>query len=470
MLSHDTAASGRRARHRAVAAGLLSVAVGACLAAAGAAAPATASGAASAAAPWAADGAAENHGLMFETFGPDGRITLAHGGPDRSPAVVPIPRDLHLASGDSAPTTESPVLVPMHENGRHANRIDLIFVGDGYLASEMPVFAQSAEKAWQALMSYEPYKTYQNFFNASRIEIPSPVSGISNDPTDGIVKKTPLGMHFFCHGIERLLCVDTKAAAAYASLVPGISHVVAIAHTTTYGGAGGSITTLAGENEFSDGVIVHEMAHTIADLGDEYQTPFEESTGAEAGALANVTSRTAEYMKEHKHKWWRWLGKPSADGGVVGAYAGANYYAEGFYRPSEDSEMRTLGKPFNPPSIEALIESFYVSRYGDDSIDPIDSVSPEPTPDGIVDRNGTTLTATLVPLVGRDYKVWWSVGGVEVPGSRGKTSLALATAPLKRGEWNLVSLDVVDDNPAVLDEDFREKNMHKTRYWWVWGG
>ncbi|NUP51382.1 MAG: hypothetical protein HOW97_29320, partial [Catenulispora sp.] len=452
---------------RAAAAALLSVSAGACLFAAGAT-PATASGPAAGAAPWRTQGAVEDRGMMFETFAPDGKITLVHGAADQAPTALPPSPELRLAPGGT-PTATSPVLVPMHENGRHDNRIDLIFVGDGYLASEMPVFAQSAENAWQALMNYEPYKTYQKFFNASRIEIASPVSGISNDPTDGVAKQTPLGMHFFCHGIDRLLCVNTKAAAAYANLVPGINHVVSIAHTATYGGAGGSITTLSGENQYSDGVIVHEMAHTIGGLGDEYQVPYEASTGAEAGDLANVTSRNADYMKANKHKWWRWLGKPSPDGSTVGAYEGANYYAKGFYRPSEDSEMRTLGKPFNPPSAEALIESFYVSRYGKDSIDPIDSVSPAPTPGGITDRSKTTLSASLVPLVGQDYTVWWGIGGVAVPGSRGSTSLNLATAPLKPG-WNQVSVYVVDDNPAVIDEDFRAKNMTKTRLWWVWGG
>ncbi|GAA2012612.1 hypothetical protein GCM10009839_03830 [Catenulispora yoronensis] len=446
---------------------MLSVSAGACLLAAAATGPATASGNA-AAAPWMTTGTTENHGLMFETFSPDGKITLAHGGPDHAPKALPVPKNLRPAPGAVA-TAATPTVIPMHDNGRHDNRIDLVFVGDGYLASEMPIFAQSAENAWQSLMAYEPFKTYQNFFDGSRVEVPSPVSGISNDPTNGIVRQTPLGMHFFCHDIDRLLCVDTNAAQTYANLLPGINHVVSIAHTTTYGGAGGSITTLAGENQFSTNVIVHEMAHTIAGLGDEYQVPFDTSTGAEAGPLANVTSRTEDYLKTNHHKWWRWLGKPSADGSTVGDYAGANYYAAGFYRPSLDSEMRTLGKPFNPPSIEALIESFYVSRYTSGSIDPIDSVTPAPTPDGIVDRSNVTLKASLIPLVGQDYTVWWGIGGVAVPGTLGSTSLDLNTAPLKPG-WNQVSIYVVDNNPAVIDEDFRSANMTKTRLWWVWGG
>ncbi|MFL6116651.1 MAG: M64 family metallopeptidase [Catenulispora sp.] len=467
MLRHDRGSSRRRTPRRAAAAAVLSAAVGACLFSATAAGPASA--ARDAAAPWKADGtASDDHGMMFETFSPGGRISLRTGGPDHAPAPLPIPKNLRLATVGTA-TPSTPTLVPMHANGPTANRIDLIFIGDGYLASEMPVFARSAENAWQALIAYEPYKTYQNFFNASRIEVPSPVSGISNDPANGVVKQTPLGMHFWCHNIDRLLCVNTKAAGAYAALVPGVSHVVSIAHTATYGGAGGSITTLSGENQYSDGVIVHEMAHTVGGLGDEYQVPYGTSTGAEAGDLANVTSRTADYMLVNRHKWWRWIGRPSPDGSVVGAYPGANYYAVGFFRPSLDSEMRTLGRPFNPPSAEALIESFYVSRSGKGSIDPIEAVTPVPDSNGIVNRH-TTLSAALVPLVGQNYTVYWGVDGAAVPGSLGRASLDLATAPLKHGQWNQVSLYVVDANPAVLDERFRAENMSKTRRWWVWGG
>ena len=465
MLRHTLDDHRRRGPRRAAAVALLSATLGACLLAASAAGPASAGAVRFGDTHANAD---DRGDMLFETFSPDGSITLRHGGDDHAPQALPTPRDLHLAPG-GLPTASGPVLVPMHENGRHDNRIDLVFVGDGYTASELPVFAQSAENAWQALMNYEPYKTYQNFFDASRIDIASPVSGISNDPTNGINKQTPLGMHFWCHGIDRLLCVDTKAANAYANLVPGINHVISIAHTATYGGAGGSITTLAGENQSSDGVIVHEMAHTIAGLGDEYDVPYDTAGGSDSD-LANITSQSAAQMSANHTKWWRWIGKPSPDGGTVGAYDGANYYAHGFNRPSQNSEMRALGQPFNPPSTEALIESFYLSRYGQGSINPIDSVTPAPTRNGITAKNGVTLTANLIPLVGQNYTVYWGVNGTAVSGSLGKTSLDLTNAPLKAGQWNQVLVYVIDNNPAVADPDFRAKNMTKSAMWWVWGG
>lgn len=423
--------------------------------------PTTGTGPAAGNEPWQVNtGAAPDRTALFETFSPGGRIALRAGGPDHPPRLAP---GLHLRGG-------APAASAMHLSGPAANRINLVFVGDGYTRADQPVFDASAERAWRALTAYQPYRTYQRFFDAWRVNVVSPSGGISGDPDRGTQRATPLGMHFWCHGIDRLLCVDTRAASAYGDLFPhAISHVIALAHTTTYGGAGGMITTLAGENPESDAVIVHEMAHTIGGLGDEYQTNPAPAPEADPSAPANVDSAPqVEEMLAHRTKWYRWLGRPTPDGGVVGAYEGANYLDKGFYRPSPDSEMRTLGRPFNPPSVEALIKSFYVSRTGQGTIDPIDAVAPSPAT-AVTDLR-QTLRAALIPLVGRGYTVYWSVDGVSVPGTLGRTSLPLARTPLHRGRWNRVTLWVIDGNPAVIDEAFRLRHMTKSRSWWVWGG
>lgn len=141
---------------------------------------------------------------LFETFYPGGRIKLRRGGPDHPPPLAP---GLHLRD-------DKPIAVAMHQNGPAANRIDLVFVGDGYTKDEQATFNASAERTWNALMTYEPYKTYQNFFDGWRVNLVSPVSGISNDPNQNTPRATPLGMHFWCHDVDRLLCVDTTAASA----------------------------------------------------------------------------------------------------------------------------------------------------------------------------------------------------------------------------------------------------------------
>ena len=141
---------------------------------------------------------------LFETCYRGGRTKLRRGGPDHPPPLAP---GLHLRD-------DKPIAVAMHQNGPAANRIDLVFVGDGYTKDEQATFNASAERTWNALMTYEPYKTYQNFFDGWRVNLVSPVSGISNDPNQNTPRATPLGMHFWCHDVDRLLCVDTTAASA----------------------------------------------------------------------------------------------------------------------------------------------------------------------------------------------------------------------------------------------------------------
>lgn len=398
-----------------------------------------------------ADDAAQS--TYFEAFAPDGSIAWRQG-----------------TAGDQAPTPlpkSAPTIVPMHDDGPTANRIGLVFVGDGYTASEQTKFASAAEQEWLAFTSFEPYKTYRNFFNATRIELDSPVSGISDDPTQGIVRATPLGMHFWCHGIQRLLCVDTDAAAGYGKQVSGHNLVIAVANTSTYGGAGGEVTTVAGQNPDSAKIIIHELGHTLGGLGDEYDVPYDTATGV-SSPYPNVSGMDEAGISSSKTKWYRWIGETSADGSRVGAYEGANYYKHGFWRPSADSDMRTLGVPFNPPSAEALIESFYAGHGSIPGVNPIDSVTPA-TSDSVQDPTAT-LSIVTVPLVGADYKVAWTVDGKAVPGADGSRSLKLGDAPLTPKAWNQVAVKVVDDTPMVRDEAFRTASMTQTRTWKVWGG
>lgn len=136
-MPRHTSEDRRRTPRRAAAVALLSATLGACLLAGSAAGPASAG----ATAFDRTHPSAEDRGDgVYETFAPDGSIALLPGGADRAPSALPVPRDLHLATA-GLPTAAAPVLVPLHDNGRHDNRIDLVFVGDGYLASEMPVFA-----------------------------------------------------------------------------------------------------------------------------------------------------------------------------------------------------------------------------------------------------------------------------------------------------------------------------------------
>ena len=345
-------------------------------------------------------------------------------------------------------------------NGPSANRIDLAFAGDGYTTADLPKYRQAVDAQWAAITALEPYKTYAKFFNVWRIDLVSPDSGVTGDPTGDVVKQTPLNMHFYCHGIARLLCVDDARSQALTAKMPTADVLFAIANSSTYGGAGGPVITVAGGNSLASQITPHEAAHTLAELGDEYGGLGAAGDVAEP-AQANLTVLTTDQMTQQKAKWWRWLGATAPDGSKIGAYPGGNYFDSGYFRPSEDSNMRTLGKPFNQPSAEALIKSFY--KF----VSPLDSQTPTA---GVSLERKATASITTPALTGTDFQIYWGVNGQLYAPANGQRSLNLATVPprlLPANQWVSLTATVRDTNAAVRDEDFRNASMTKTASWWI---
>lgn len=389
------------------------------------------------------------NGAWYEVFEQDGRITLRQAsGTDAKPET--------RAAGD-------PKHVVFADNGPTENRLDFVVEGDGYTQAELPKFAQETQNAWNALFSHEPLKTYAKYVNGHRIDIASPVSGISSDGDRKNVRSTPLGMRFWCHGIERLLCADTDKAEQYAKPVPMVNKIITIANTSTYGGAGGGITTATGSNQWSNQVLVHEMGHSLGGLGDEYDTPFGAGGGEEPN-FPNVTGFPLDMMRQNNLKWTRWLGAPSLDNATVGSSEGANYYSSGFYRPTPDSVMRTLGKEFNAPSVEALLKGIYTI------VKPIDAQTVEPR--GYLLPN-QQVWAKVQQLVGeRQLQVYWGLNNDPIAGTLGKTRISLGdyAGLLKKGQYNYLTFTARDTTDWMRDEAFRNDKMTQTVSWWVWGG
>lgn len=378
---------------------------------------------------------------LYEVFSPDGTISRQRG---------PV--------ADAAPPTAAPTAAPtvttILNSGRVANRLNLVFVGDGYTSAQLGTYAQNVSSLLNgSILAVQPFGVYRNYLNAYRVNLASPVSGISNDPTNGITRVTPLGMHFWCHGLDRLLCVNVNAANAYAAYAPGRDTVIAVANTTTYGGSGGPVTAVAGRNASAGSTVAHELGHTLGGLGDEYDVPYDRANGVEP-VPPNVTAYTGTQMVNARFKWYRWLGNATPDGGTIGAFEGANYFRFGFYRPSVNSLMRSLGHPFNVVGREAMVEGIYRK------VRPIDYAT----------TVGATQTRTsnvvVVPMRPTDHTlaVTWALDGRTITAANNKTTLSLSTVAMTAGRHTLTAT-VVDRTGWVRDEAFRASNMTQTVSW-----
>lgn len=342
------------------------------------------------------------------------------------------------------------------------NRIDVVFVGDGYTADQQALFHSDVDGIVGDMFMYEPFTTYRPFFRIHRVEVISNESGVDHDPVEGIFRDTALDMGFWCGGTERALCVNVNKALARArqGVETDVDQVVAIANTTKYGGVGypsNNLATSSGRNSSATQIVIHELGHSLGDLADEYNYGGPTNyTGGEL-APANVTIHTAAQMQAQSLKWFRWLGSslPGFDG-TVGAFQGGNYSETGVYRPTNNSMMRNLARPFNLPSAEALIREFYRE------VPPIE----DSTPAGPVDGSGAVYVIPVQPD-GHDLDIFWEVDGQPLPTLTGRTHVDLAALGFDDGVERVLKATVVDGTPWVRDPVIRAAFLTETRTWTV---
>ncbi|MFQ5805044.1 MAG: M64 family metallopeptidase [Phycisphaerae bacterium] len=347
-----------------------------------------------------------------------------------------------------------------YENGSRRsadNRIDFVIVGDGYTAEELDIYAVHADNAVAGFFAEEPFVTYSNYFLVHRIDVISNESGVDNDPVPGIERDTALDMGFWCHGIQRLLCVNVEAAYTYASNAPDVDLVLALANSTMYGGAGypnWNLATASGGNGSAVELALHEIGHGLGNLADEYDYGNGETYDGPEPVERNVSILDREAMLASGTKWAAWMDTtwPEFDG-RVSTYEGAYYHQYGIYRPTWNSKMRSLGRPFNIPSVEGLIIEFYKI------VNPIDAAT---QPDVMLNGTETVYVDPLDPI-GHSLDVQWALDGTPIPGATAET-LDLCTLELAGGE-HVLSVVVTDNTIWVRDEAARTQWMTQTLDW-----
>jgi hypothetical protein len=267
-----------------------------------------------------------------EVFAPDGSI-------HRAQAAVPrYPRATGRVTAN---------VVTIQRTGPSDQRFDLVFVGDGYTAGQLGLYHQHVLQRWEQLTGVEPFRSLKDRFNVWQVDVVSNESGSDNDPARGDRRDTALDSQFWCGGLDRLLCVDDQKAQQYAGLAPGDDQTLAVVNSATYGGSGGSVAVSSGGNSRAGEIVAHELGHSIGGLADEYDT-------GESGPYTGAEPREPNASKQRGTKWASYLGKPTPDGGVIGAYEGALYHKTGVFRPSQNSIMRTLGHPYNAVGLDIM--------------------------------------------------------------------------------------------------------------------
>ncbi|MFH8484404.1 M64 family metallopeptidase [Streptomyces longisporoflavus] len=373
-------------------------------------------------------------------------------GPGSHPRRTQVPASSPLTGKERSTIKEDGDVLPIVEAGASDTKVDVVFIGDGYTASQQEDFHADVRTKWKEMAAVQPYAEYEDLFNVWAVDAHSQESGVSGDPTSDVRKNTALDSAFFCDGIERLLCVDTNKVEAYASKAADPDLVIVLGNSAKYGGAGynavsspsgyDGIGTASSDHPDSDQVAVHETGHSFGKLADEYWYDESTYTGPEPGE-SNLTELSAAEMAAQRTKWHRWLGQDSPDGGKVGAYEGGGYHGHGLNRPTEDSIMRTLGREFNLPGREAMIAGFHQHAPV------LTGLTPAGRKIGGAERMRVRASAHA--------QVRWYVDGSEVRRARGASSANSGSLGVPAdGRAHTVTVRATDPSKAVRDPELRK--------------
>jgi hypothetical protein len=180
------------------------------------------------------------------------------------------PEDYHLLK-ENTKTTD--YIFEVKKNGPPAEKVDVVFLGEGYRMEEKDKFLNDVKRFSGYLFEIEPYKSHQEKFNLYGVFRPSAESGM-DEPRQQVYKNTTLKASFNAFDLDRyLLTEEGFLLREMAAQVP-YDTIVVLVNSKRYGGGGiyndYCITTV--DNQASKAVFLHEFGHSFAGLADEYYT------------------------------------------------------------------------------------------------------------------------------------------------------------------------------------------------------
>lgn len=255
-------------------------------------------------------------------------------------------------------------VTPVIVNGEPSEKVDLLFIAEGYTSSQMEKFRKDVEKFTEYLFDIEPYKSRSKDFNIWAVESVSDEEG-TDIPHEGIWRRTVAGSNFYTFKSDRYLTAPDQTVVAKLAANAPCDAMYVIVNTSKYGGGG--IYNYYGlsmsDHKTEAQVFVHEFGHSFAGLADEY---FYEGDVFE-NSFYNLNLEPWEpnitTLIDFRRKWATMLNPSTpvptpADSSnihTIGVYEGAAYCAKGIYRPYIDCRMRSNAAPGFCPVCQSAI-------------------------------------------------------------------------------------------------------------------
>jgi len=247
-------------------------------------------------------------------------------------------------------------------NGAPAQKVDLVFVAEGYTKDEMDKFRKDAERFANYLFQTKPFSDRKKDFNVWAVESPSEESGV-DIPGQNVWKNTALNSHFWTFGIDRYLTAPDLALIRDKVWNVPCDVLFVMVNSEKYGGGG--IYNYYGlgtvDHALSGIVFVHELGHSFAGLADEYfasEVAYNDFYNLKVEPWEpNLTT-----LVNFDAKWKNILpaGTPVptpsnvAHEGKIGVYEGGGYVTKGVFRPVINCRMRSNNADFCPVCQSAI--------------------------------------------------------------------------------------------------------------------
>jgi hypothetical protein len=289
-------------------------------------------------------------------YGPGTRITLRLGDGDRLDSRAragAFSLELTPDAGGRARGQDRAVPIARwgHDNPR---ALLLVLIGEAFTSAEAAAFDVAVDTCLQAFEVVPSLQPLLRALAPVKLLVPSKVSGITDK-----AGKTPFKARWRSAAAdERVILVDEGKISSTMSEVAGNrrAQAVVIVNSLRYGGSGGASAVVSRDMQSMQGVLVHELGHSLFGLADEYSAASGYPSDGEP-VLPNVSGPfTPASLK------WADMVAPGTPVPTpadqpqhsVGAYEGAMYSDRLRYRPAFNCRMRNLNADFCPVCRRAI--------------------------------------------------------------------------------------------------------------------
>ncbi|MEI7532931.1 MAG: M64 family metallopeptidase [Verrucomicrobiae bacterium] len=358
-------------------------------------------------------------------------------------------------------------------NGPTTNRVNLVFLSEGYTSGQVANFLNDATNAANAFLTAEPYAEYASYFNVFAIFTNSANAGSTHLNSYTYHLNNTCFNSTYDGNIDRIITIPPNPSdstnshgqgridALLQQYLPNTNNNFAVllvndvieGGSDTYGKV--AITALGNLSHF----LVHESGHAIGGLGDEY-------TDAYPGYSTNdVEPNTTTQTNYTQIKWKAWISTntpiptPAFDPYLqtVGLFEGAHYYPTGWFRPFYDCRMnhRDLDY-FCPVCQEALV----LAIYG--KVRPLAARFPTNNSLTVTSATNLTFSLNLLQPATHNLNIQWRTNNVAMAGA---TNPVLSISPMQLGGGTKKVEAVIWDATDMVRTDL--KNVLKQTNTWT---